>query len=249
MISGPNDKANEAYAERLMPRLRAIAGLADTHIQQASNYPQISVDIDRSRADRIGITEGDVTRSLSVNLAGSLQTAPAFWLNPKNGVSYPIVVQAPPYRADSLADLYNVPVSAGGTAGLQTLSGLGTIHRERTAAVLAHYAASPVTDIYATTQGRDLGAWPPISSACWTAKGRPAQGHHRYPARPGADDEHRLHRAGPGPGGRHRADLPADRGELPELERPGRDHLGPARRAGGHRLDAVRHGTTLRCPR
>jgi Cu/Ag efflux pump CusA len=57
MISGPNDKANEAYAERLMPRLRAIAGLADTHIQQASNYPQISVDIDRSRADRIGITE------------------------------------------------------------------------------------------------------------------------------------------------------------------------------------------------
>jgi multidrug efflux pump subunit AcrB len=84
-----------------------------------------------------------VTRSLSVNLAGSLQTAPTFWLNPKNGVSYPIVVQAPPYRADSLADLYNVPVSAGGTAGLQTLSGLGTIHRERTAAVLAHYAARP----------------------------------------------------------------------------------------------------------
>ena len=157
MITGPDDRANEAYAQHLSGRLRAIAGLADVHIQQASNYPAIAVDIDRTAADRIGVTESDVTRSLSVNLAGSLQQSPAFWLNPKNGVSYPIVVQAPQYRADSLSSLENVPITAGGRAGLQTLAGLGSIHRARTAAVLAHYAVQPAIDIYATTQGRDLG--------------------------------------------------------------------------------------------
>ena len=158
MITGPDDKANEAFAQRILPRLRGIAGLADAHIQQASNYPAIAVDIDRTAANRIGITEGDVTRSLSVNLAGSLQTAPAFWLNPKNGVSYPIVVQAPPYRASSMSELNNVPIASNQGAGLETLSGLATLHRERTAAVLAHYALSPEMDIYATTQGRDLGS-------------------------------------------------------------------------------------------
>jgi multidrug efflux pump subunit AcrB len=158
MITGPDAIADEAWADHLITRLQGVPGLVDAHLQQASNYPGMAVDIDRSQADRLGVTEADVTRSLSVNLAGSLQTAPAFWLNPKNGVSYPIVVQAPQYRADSVSALDNVPVSSAVAGAVQPLAALGTIRRERTSAVISHYAVQPALDIYATTQGRDLGA-------------------------------------------------------------------------------------------
>jgi len=156
IVSGPDNVANEAYADSVLGRLSNIAGIADVRIQQPSNYPELQVDVDRSLADRVGITENDVTRALSVNLAGSFQVAPTFWLNPKNGVSYPIVVQSPEYRADTISALNNVPIT-GSTGGFQTLGGLGEVHEARTAAVISHYAIQPAIDIYATTQGRDLG--------------------------------------------------------------------------------------------
>ena len=156
MISGGDPRAAELWADRVLARLRTVPGLANAHVQQASNYPGMAVTVDRSQADRLGVTEGDVTRSLSVDLAGSLQTAPTFWLNPRTGISYPIVVQAPQYRADSLSALGNVPVGGAGT--VQTLGALGTIARERTGAVVSHYALQNAIDIYATTDGRDLGA-------------------------------------------------------------------------------------------
>jgi multidrug efflux pump subunit AcrB len=156
VVSGNDLTANEAYANKVIDGMAHIAGIADVRLQQPSNYPEIQVNIDRDRADRVGITENDVTKSLSVNLAGSLQTSPTFWLNPKNGVSYPIVVQAPQYSADSIADLDNVSLT--GTGGFQTLSGVGGIRQGRTAALITHYAIRPAIDIYATTQGRDLGA-------------------------------------------------------------------------------------------
>jgi len=158
IVSGPDNAANEAYADRVMGRMNHIAGIADVRVQQPSNYPELKVDVDRALADRVGITENDVTRALSVNLAGSFQLAPTFWLNPKNGVSYPIVVQAPEYRANSISALDNVPITGSGAGSFQTLGGLSDIHESRTAAVISHYAIAPAIDIYATPQGRDLGA-------------------------------------------------------------------------------------------
>jgi multidrug efflux pump subunit AcrB len=158
MVTGPDAKANKAYTLELATRMRTIAGIADVRVQQAEDYPELGFDIDRAAANRLGITENDVTRSLSVNLAGSFQTAPTFWLNPKNGVSYPIVVQAPQYRADSISALNNTPITGTANGGYQILGGLGTLHREPSAAVVSHYAVQPAFDVYATTQGRDLGA-------------------------------------------------------------------------------------------
>jgi multidrug efflux pump subunit AcrB len=105
-----------------------------------------------------GLTERDVTNSVTTSLAGSSQTAPVFWLNPQNGVSYPVVAQTPEYKVDSLAGLENIPVTgAAPTAGLQVLGGLATISREQSSAVVSHYNIQPVIDLYATTQDRDLG--------------------------------------------------------------------------------------------
>ncbi|WEJ99160.1 MAG: efflux RND transporter permease subunit [Candidatus Sphingomonas phytovorans] len=158
MVTGPDTKANEAYADELVVAMRHIAGIADVRLQQANDYPELSFSVDRSRADRMGITENDVTKSVAVNLAGSFQVAPAFWLNPKNGVSYPIVVQAPQYRIDSMSKMQNIPVTGSGADQFQLLGALGTMKRQPSPAVVSHYAVQPSYDVYATTQGRDLGA-------------------------------------------------------------------------------------------
>jgi multidrug efflux pump subunit AcrB len=156
-VAGPNRDANKAYADTLLRQLRTIPGIADVRLQQSTHYPELAFDVDRTQADELGVTERDVTNSLVANLSGTFQVAPAFWLNPKNGVSYPIVAQTPQYRLDSLSQMENIPVT-GSKAGIQLLGGLTTMHRDNSDAVVSHYAIQPAFDIYATTQGRDLGA-------------------------------------------------------------------------------------------
>ena len=157
-VSGPDKDKAEAYATELTKRISRIAGAADVRLQQSSHYPEFAVDVDRTRAGETGITERDVTNSLVVNLAGSFQVAPAFWLNPKNGVSYPIVVQTPQYRLDSLDQLKNLPITGAKPANPELLGGLSDIHRENSDAVVSHYAIEPAFDVYATTQDADLGS-------------------------------------------------------------------------------------------
>ena len=156
-ITGKDAAANAAYARLILRRITAIPGVADARIQQSSRYPQLSVAVDRSRIGQYGLTERDVTTSLASSLAGTSQTAPVFYLNPQNGVSYPVVAQTPEYRIGSMDQLAGVPVTnAGGNS--QVLGGIGTIERSNAAAVVSHYNIQPAVDIYATPNGRDLGA-------------------------------------------------------------------------------------------
>jgi len=157
-VTGHDGAANRAYAETLLARVATIAGLADARIQQPGRAPQLDVDVDRSRAGQYGLTERDVTTSLSSSLAGTAQSAPVFFINPENGVSYPVVAQAPEYLIDSVSALENVPVSGAGSAQSQLLGGVASVKRSNTVPVVSHYNIQPVIDIYATTQGRDLGA-------------------------------------------------------------------------------------------
>jgi multidrug efflux pump subunit AcrB len=157
-VSGPNLAANQAYAMSLFRKIKAIRGVADARIQQSQDNPQLNVDIDRNKMVQFGLTENDVTNAVVTTLSGSTQVAPTYWLNPKNGVSYPISAQTPEYRVDTLSDLQNVPITGGSsTAGVQVLGGLGRIHRVWSSAVVSHYNIQPVFDVYATTQDRDLG--------------------------------------------------------------------------------------------
>jgi len=156
-IAGKNATANAAFARAVLRRINAIPGVADARIQQSARYPQLNVSVDRTRIGQYGLTERDVTTSLASSLAGTAQTAPVYYLNPENGVSYPVVAQAPEYRVGSMSDLSSIPVT--GTAGTsQVLGGIGTIQRSNAAAVVSHYNIAPVVDIYATPNGRDLGA-------------------------------------------------------------------------------------------
>ncbi|MBC8741788.1 efflux RND transporter permease subunit [Paraburkholderia sp. UCT31] len=157
-IRGNNLNANYAYADRLLRAVRDVPGVVDARIAQSHGNPTFNVDVDRTRAQLLGITERDVTNSMVVNLAGSSQVAPTYWLNNANGVSYPIVMQTPQYSLDSLAALQNLPITASGGGTAQILGGLATVDRTTSNEVVSQYNIQPMVEIFATTQDRDLGA-------------------------------------------------------------------------------------------
>ncbi len=156
-IRGADLAANFAYANKLLSRIRRIPGVADARIQQSPNNPSLNIDVDRTRAQYVGLTERDVTNSLVVNLAGSAQIAPTYYLNPDNGVSYSIVMQTPQYQIDSMSALETLPITAGGPVA-PILGGIANITRTTSNAVVSQYDIQPMVQIYATPQGRDLGA-------------------------------------------------------------------------------------------
>jgi len=157
-IRGANLDANFDYANTILPKIRAIPGVADARIQQSRSSPIFNVDVDRTRAQEVGVTTRDVTNSMVVNLAGSSQVAPTYWLNPQNGVSYPIVMQAPQYRLDSLAALANMPIGSADGRSQQVLGGIAAFTRDSGNAIVSQYDIQSMVQINATTQGRDLGA-------------------------------------------------------------------------------------------
>jgi len=158
-VTGPakNDKADYAVALKLANRIRSVRGAVDVHIQQVTSYPTFYVDVDRTRASQLGLTQRDVANDLLISLSSSSQVAPNYWLNPINGVNYSVAVQTPQYKIDSLDALKQSPISAGKLVEPQLLENLAPIKRADTAAVISHYAVAPVYDVYVNVQGRDLG--------------------------------------------------------------------------------------------
>jgi multidrug efflux pump subunit AcrB len=157
-IRGANLDANFAYASNLLSRIRRIPGVADARIQQSPSNPTFNIDVDRTRAQYVGLTERDVTNSLVVNLAGSGQVAPTYYLNPDNGVSYSIVMQTPQYQIDSLQALQALPLTATGNPQSPILGGIANITRTASSAVVSQYDIQSMVQIFATPQDRDLGA-------------------------------------------------------------------------------------------
>jgi len=157
-IRGNNLAANFEYANKMLKAIKQVPGVADARIQQSSKSPILELKMDRTRAQEMGLTARDVTNNLLVNLAGSSQVAPTFWLNPANGVSYPIVMQTPQYNMDSLQSLNNLPVSSPTGGSQQVIAGLVDINRNSAQAVISQYDIQTMVQINATPQDRDLGA-------------------------------------------------------------------------------------------
>ncbi len=156
-IVGFNVPANRAFANTLLQKLHGVAGAVDLHIHQSGDYPQFNVDVDRTKAQLVGLTEQAVASNMLVSLSGSFQTAPSFWVDPKSGTQYPVATQTPQYRLQNLNDLGNTPLSGAIGGSSQILSNLANIHRSAAPAVVSHYNATPAIDIYGSVQGSDLG--------------------------------------------------------------------------------------------
>ncbi len=149
--------ANRQYAYEMLARIKQIPGIADLRIQQAVDLPELDINVDRSRAEELGLTQRDVANNMLVSLSGSFQTAPTFWLSPQNGVSYSIVTQTPQYKLDTLQALKNMPVTGGTGQEPQILGALASVDRGVGPVVNTHYNVQPVIDIFAAVQDRDLG--------------------------------------------------------------------------------------------
>ena len=168
-IVGPDLYGNRALAERMLNEIRYVPGTADARIQQPFDLPRMTVDVDRTRAQSLGLTQKDVATSLLVALSGSFQTSPSFYLDPKSGVTYSVAIQTPQYKLDSLAQLKSLPVAGaapaqqasssviGAPASSQVLGNLATITPGSEMGTVSHYDALPVVDIYANVDGSDLG--------------------------------------------------------------------------------------------
>jgi multidrug efflux pump subunit AcrB len=156
-VAGQDLAADRKYANSLLAKVRQIPGIADARVQQAFQQPTLDVNVDRSLTSLVGLTEKDVSTAMLTTLSGSSQSAPTYWLNPANGVSYAVSVQTPQRDINSMAGLKNIPVTSA-AANSQLLGGLATIERTKSNAVVSHYNVQPVIDIFATPQGRDLGA-------------------------------------------------------------------------------------------
>ena len=157
-VVGRNFDANRRFAAALTQKMLRVPGIVDLRVHQVANEPALEVDVDRTRAAQIGLTERDVSNNLLVSLSGSSQTSPTFWLNPTTGVSYNLTTQTPQYRMDSLQDLQTIPVATP-TAAHQAplLETVASLKRDAGPAVVSHYNVQPVIDIFGSVQGRDLG--------------------------------------------------------------------------------------------
>jgi len=157
-VVGNDLDGNRAWADRVLQQVRYVPGTVDLRIQQPFDDPYLHLRIERTKAQELGFSAHDIAQNLLVSLSGSFQTAPTFWLDPQNGVSYSIATQTPQYRTASIQDLENTPVTGTNPNSPPSLmASLVSMQRGSGMAVVSHYNVAPVIDIFGSVDGRDLG--------------------------------------------------------------------------------------------
>jgi CzcA family heavy metal efflux pump len=156
-LTGPNERANYQLAQQITDRIQHIPGAVDVHVQQLRSYPSIFLDVDRTRAQSVGLSEQDVANSVLLTLSSSFQINPSFWVNPQNGYEYNVAVQVPQYKIDSVQSLSNIPISSASTRTNQILGNMAELSVNTEPALVTHYDTQPMIDVYASVEGRDLG--------------------------------------------------------------------------------------------
>ncbi len=155
-ITGRDPKGYD-IANQIKTRVAQIPGAVDVHVHQLVHGPDLRVNVDRTRAEQIGLTQSNVAQTMLISLSSSGQTAPNYWLNFQNGVNYQVAVQTPQYKMDTLQDLQNTPVVAANLPRPELLGNLATVERRESPVIVNHYNVQPVFDVLANVQARDLG--------------------------------------------------------------------------------------------
>jgi len=158
-VVGRDAPASYKIAKEIERRVALVPGAVDVHVHQEVNYPTVRVDVDRTKAEEVGLTQQNVANSVLISLSSSGQVAPNQWLNPQNGVNYQLVAQTPQNQVDSFDALLRTPITLGAGSGgkTQLLSNLASVSRGVSTTVASHYNVQPVMDVYANVEQRDLG--------------------------------------------------------------------------------------------
>jgi multidrug efflux pump subunit AcrB len=159
-VTGSDAQKTFALANKIARDLGNIGGVVDSHVFQVPDVPSLQVDVDRTIAQQVGMTQAKAADSLLVALNSSIQIGPNFWVNPKTGISYPLVAQEPTYNITSLSELRTLPLpredAPGGASSSQLLTNIADIHRSEVPALISQYNVRPVFDVNTNVQGRDL---------------------------------------------------------------------------------------------
>jgi multidrug efflux pump subunit AcrB len=179
-VIGHDLEGNRVWADQVLEKIRSVPGAVDLRVQQPFDQPYLHMQIERTKAQQLGFSAHDIAQNLLVSLSGSFQTSPTYWLDPRNGVSYSIATQTPQYRADSLQDLVNTPVTGTNPASPPSLmASLVSTERGAGMAVVSHYNVAPVIDIFGSADGRDLGGIArDINKILDSERGRLPRGSH-----------------------------------------------------------------------
>ena len=181
-VIGYDDKNNLETARELVDRIARIPGATDVHLHQDVDAPELFVNVNRLLLTQVNLTQDHIANNLLITNSDSTVVTPNFWINKKMGLPYPIAVQTPKYRVDSIEALMRTPVSYPSSERMQSsanktqpqvpsggnlppleqktselLSNLATLKRSTTPGVVNHYDIQPAYDIYANIQEVDLG--------------------------------------------------------------------------------------------
>jgi multidrug efflux pump subunit AcrB len=157
-VIGNNVQGNRVWADQLLAKVRYVPGTTDLRIQQPFDNPFLHLNVERTKAQQLGFSAHDIAQNLLVSLSGSAQTAPTFWVDPSNGVSYSIATQTPQYRASSIQALENTPITGTNpSAPPAVMASLVSMKRGSGMSVVSHYNVAPVIDVFGSVDGRDLG--------------------------------------------------------------------------------------------
>ncbi|MBI2685605.1 MAG: efflux RND transporter permease subunit [Acidobacteria bacterium] len=157
-VAGYGGPANYEIAREIEAKMKRLPGAVDVHMHQVIDAPSLKIDVDRTRAAQFGLTQLDVANNMFVSLASSGQVQPNWWLDPRMGMTYLVAVQTPQTAIQSMQDIENTPIPVRGeTPGIQLLSNLAQVKRERTAVNATHSNVQPTFDVYASVQDSDLG--------------------------------------------------------------------------------------------
>src|ERR1700751_2284657 len=157
-VRGKDAASTAQIASMLQHQIKNIPGAVDVFMQQAVNAPKLNINVDRLKAQELGLTTKDVSDNVLLSLSGSGQVAPNFWLDPKTGVEYPLIVQVPQYRLHNMDALERTSVTAAMPGGSeQRLRNGSTTERQVAPLTVSHYNALPMMDVFANVEQRDLG--------------------------------------------------------------------------------------------
>ena len=158
-VLGRNLSTNQQIAASIADKIRHVPGAVDVRVQQPSDLPRFEFAIDRTKASELGLSERDIAGSVLLNLSGSTQVQPTFWLDSYVGVQYLLNIRVPEYRMTSLSDLNSMPVTAGspGSGDEQLLANVASFSRTNSQPIYSHYNLVPVVDVFGSVGNRDLG--------------------------------------------------------------------------------------------
>ena len=156
-VGGTDLHAGYEVTQELARQIRQIGGVADAYIPQDLDYPALKLDIDRTRAGELGLSEKEIVQNVITALTSNQMVAPNVWIDPKNNNNYFLNVQYPEQQIQSLLDLRSIPLHGSGLKRPTRLDMVGSISRFEAPTEVDHYQIRRVLDVYVRPLDEGLG--------------------------------------------------------------------------------------------